>query len=53
MSTTQKIEVSREIRQWLGIALSVAGIAVTVYAYVAPNKFNEKVNKLKAKFNLH
>ena len=53
MSTTQKIELSKEIRQWVGVGLSIFGIAVTVYACIAPDKFNEKVEKLRKKLNLH
>ena len=52
MSTTQKIELSREIRQWVGVGLSIFGIAVTVYAYVAPDKFQKNVDKIKRRFNL-
>ena len=53
MSTTQKIELSREIRQWIGVGLSMLGIALTAYACIAPEQFNNKVEKLRRKLNLH
>lgn len=53
MSTTQKIEMSREIRQWAGVVFSAVGLAVMFYACVAPEKFNDKVEKLRKKFNLY
>ena len=53
MSTTQKIEMSREIRQWIGVAISAAGLAVMAYACIAPENFNKKVEKLRRRFNLY
>lgn len=53
MSTTNKIELSREIRQWVGVGMSAIGFAVMAYACIAPEKFQEKVEKLKKKLNLY
>lgn len=52
MSTTQKIELSREIRQWFGLGITAIGLAISVYAVIAPDKFQKNVDKIKRRFNL-
>jgi len=52
MSTTQKIELSREIRQWVGLGVTAIGLAISVYACLAPDKFQKNMDKIKEKLNL-
>lgn len=38
MSINQKLELSREIRQWIGTALSIGSIAAMAFAYFNKDK---------------
>ena len=53
MSTSQKIEVSREVRQWLGVAFGVGSAIIFAYMVLAPEKFESKLEKIKKRFNLY
>lgn len=45
MTTNQKLDFSREVRQWLGLGLSAASIGLTIIWMVKPDKVNEIIQK--------
>lgn len=50
MSTTQKLEMSREIRQWIGTVLGLGSTAIFIWMVVDPEGFERAVKKLQNKF---
>ncbi|MBO7450886.1 MAG: hypothetical protein J6U54_11015 [Clostridiales bacterium] len=51
MSINQKLELSREIRQWVGTILGLGSGAIFIWMFLAPESFNKIVSKLQKKFN--
>lgn len=50
MSTNQKLELSREIRQWIGTGLSVGSIIVMGWMFIAPESFQKTLDTVQKKF---
>lgn len=50
MSTTQKLETSREIRQWIGLGISAVGLSLFIWKTLSPNTFDKAVEKIRRKF---
>lgn len=50
MSTTQKLELSREIRQWIGTVLGLGSTAIFIWMMVDPKGFERTLKKLQNKF---
>lgn len=51
MSTTQKLELSREIRQWIGTILGLGSTAIFIWMMVDPEGFNKAVKKFQKKLS--
>lgn len=49
MSINQKLETSREIRQWVGIGISTISLVVGVWYLVDPEGLKRTVNKFTNK----
>lgn len=51
MSINQKLELSREIRQWMRIGFKGAGLFVSAYVFIpgVKNAVDDAINKLKYK----
>lgn len=47
LSVSQKLELSREIRQWIGIGFTFTGAAICVWMAVDPDGFEKTVNKIQ------
>lgn len=50
MSTTQKLELSREIRQWIGTAMGLGSTAIFAWMMIDPEGFERTVKKIQSKF---
>ena len=50
MSTNQKLELSREIRQWIGTGLSVGSVILMGWMFIAPKSFQNTIEKIQKKF---
>ena len=51
MSTNQKLEISREIRQWIGTGISIGSIIFAAFMFMAPNRFGDFLESLQKKFD--
>lgn len=50
MSTTQKLEMSREIRQWIGTVIGLGSAAIFAWMIIDPEGFERTVKKIQSKF---
>lgn len=50
MSTNQKLELSREIRQWIGTGLSVGSVIFMSWMFLAPESFQKTLDTVQKKF---
>lgn len=49
MSTTQKLEMSREIRQWIGTVMGLGSAAIFAWMMIDPEGFERALKKLQDK----
>lgn len=50
MSTTQKLELSREIRQWIGTVMGLGSAVIFAWMMIDPEGFERALKKLQNKF---
>lgn len=49
MSTNQKLELSREIRQWIGTVIGLGSAAIFAWMMIDPEGFERTLKKLQNK----
>ena len=49
MSTTQKLEMSREIRQWISTVMGIGSAAIFAWMMIDPKGFERTLKKLQDK----
>lgn len=50
MSTNQKLELSRELRQWIGTIIGLGSTAIFIWMAVDPVGFEQTVSKIRNRF---